>query len=76
MSYAPEVESMEIPFQWHCPKCGHHNHDSVNPVVGPFVTVTCSNCNAGMAASDLSPEDQASFNAAVDAAEAIATKDT
>jgi transcription elongation factor Elf1 len=75
MTRVPEVESMEIPFHWTCPRCNHAQDDSVNPVHGPFVSVTCGNCEGTSYPEHLSETDRNSFNAAVDAAEAIDTKD-
>ncbi len=29
---------------WSCPECGEVHRDEQDPIDGPFLTVTCSNC--------------------------------
>jgi hypothetical protein len=61
----------EFPCEWTCPACGTHQHDSVHPELGPFVTCTCTNCTKTFAQTDLSVVDQQSWDDAVTKAEAV-----
>jgi hypothetical protein len=33
-----------VKFKWTCPKCQLEQTDEVDPVLGPFITCTCSQC--------------------------------
>jgi transcription elongation factor Elf1 len=66
---AHPTSQIEIPFEWTCPKCGHTQTDTVNPVLGPFVTVICGECQGTFPEDALTPQDRAAFDAAVELAE-------
>ena len=38
------ITSVEIPFEWSCPRCGHKQTDTVNPESGPFLAIVCEPC--------------------------------
>lgn len=38
------MSKVEIPFDWTCPSCGHRQTDTVNPDLGPYLSVTCGAC--------------------------------
>lgn len=56
--------------KWTCPRCGSHQHDSVHPVDGPWITCCCSDCGGGFDDTQLDEQSLASFEAARCAAEA------
>lgn len=66
------VDRVEILFHWDCPRCGHSNDDSVNPCLGPWVSVICGDCLRTIADDSLDRESYASWERAREAAGRIA----
>ena len=64
------TSDQEFPFNWTCPTCQHRQTDTVNPVLGPFISVTCGACGAAHSEYDLAATDRTSFDSAIERAEA------
>jgi hypothetical protein len=70
-----EALKIEIPFEWTCPSCKHKQTDTVNPILGPFFSVICGECQAGFAEYELDPQDCDAFDLAVAKAEECYTEE-
>lgn len=57
---------MESAFSWICPACGHIQNDSVNSEDGPFINLTCSECDGTFEPSALSETSRDAWEAAID----------
>jgi hypothetical protein len=63
------TNEIEVPFNWHCPKCGHAQTDTVNPDLGPYLNVTCGRCHATSEQQELTAQDAAAWEFAMLAAD-------
>lgn len=66
----PDIKQIEIPFSWTCPTCQHRQTDTVNPELGPFLTVVCGECGSVHDDDSMTPVDSDAWEVARGAAEA------
>ncbi len=63
------MQQIEIPFDWACPACNHEQTDTVNPELGPYLSLTCGACGKVFSDEQLSDVDSESWEMARQAAE-------
>jgi len=59
-------DGKEVAFEWTCPRCKFHQDDSIHPIHGPFLALTCVKCGDRFEDTELSETDAGNFNDAVD----------
>ena len=54
-------DGKEVAFSWTCPRCKFHQDDSIHPVHGPFLALTCVKCEGYIEDTELSEDDAGTF---------------